>query len=412
MPEENRAPVPAGMAERVPDKRPEPNSYRLALRTEDLYQAAVNACRVTLVRTPPETARAAIAVAKHVRESWRNPATRPKMALDTYREVERLYDTLEERLTAEIHRCAGAVVRDLKDTETARLGRVHVAHLDHGRTGKDADGSAIVQILLLRAVERVIHAQHGWAHFYPALRPRPKRETPAETANLLEEILTEVGRPLDPYYLERLSERPAPAVARALGRDPRFRRIAKSRWGLTDWGLAEYTTIANALDRLIEAASGSILLRTAAHTIARHHNVHGDSVIQAARYNGFAIDEDGTVRPRARPKGPPEGKEPMTGPSIRDVRLAIFRKPRRGRYKIYVVGRRRAANGGVTVRERRIAANGQPFHGFKTLDEARTALATLDLKAEASYLLAATGGTPIPPEEQEIDPGVQATAQA
>ena len=92
----------------------------------------------------------------------------------------------------------------------------------------------------------------------------------------------------------------------------------------------------------------------------------------------------------------------MTTTAAGEVRLAIFRKPRRNRFKVYAVGRPATANGGVSKSEKRIATGDQPFHGFKTLPEAREALETLDIDAETRKFRRWTTGTPIPPEETEV----------
>ena len=72
----------------------------------------------------------------------------------------------------------------------------------------------------------------------------------------------------------------------------------------------------------------------------------------------------------------PEGWRPTW------ARLAIFLKPARGCYKLYAVGESSLEHGG----ERRIAAEGQPHHGFKTLADARRALAEADAAAALAKL--------------------------
>ena len=85
----------------------------------------------------------------------------------------------------------------------------------------------------------------------------------------------------------------------------------------------------------------------------------------------------------------PEGWRPTW------ARLAIFLKPARGRYKLYAVSESSLEHGG----EQRIAADGQPHHGFKTLADARRALAETDPAAELAKLRDYRGHTRTPPGE-------------
>ena len=93
----------------------------------------------------------------------------------------------------------------------------------------------------------------------------------------------------------------------------------------------------------------------------------------------------------------------MTAPTDhRPPRLAIFTKPARRRYKIYVVGRHPHRNSRPNSPEKRVAACDQPFHGFKMLDDARTALSAMNPEKEIEHFLRSARGTVIPANEQEV----------
>ena len=86
------------------------------------------------------------------------------------------------------------------------------------------------------------------------------------------------------------------------------------------------------------------------------------------------------------------------------LRLAVFRKPRRNRYKVYVLGHKgRHVPGPERRPRRRIAVTSQPREGFGTLDEAYACMSRLDMRTELKHFLESTGSR-VPPDEEEIPP--------
>ena len=91
------------------------------------------------------------------------------------------------------------------------------------------------------------------------------------------------------------------------------------------------------------------------------------------------------------------------------MRLVIFRKPARGRFKLYVVFRPKTSGSRPSSIYRRMAVDDQPYHGFRTIDEALAKLDAIEAEpggGRAAFRQAAMSkGSPIPAGEQSIRRG-------
>lgn len=72
--------------------------------------------------------------------------------------------------------------------------------------------------------------------------------------------------------------------------------------------------------------------------------------------------------------------------------LGIYQKPRRSRFKVYVV-----------CGKRRLACLDQPYHGFKTMEEATEFYHTIDQETEFARFVDQKGST-IPSDEVAFRP--------
>lgn len=94
------------------------------------------------------------------------------------------------------------------------------------------------------------------------------------------------------FVAEGRSER---SLANALAADPRFVRVDKQRWALAEWGVGEYTGIADAIRRELDQAGGSLPLGKLVAALTARYDVAESSVRAYASGNPFIV-VDGIVR--------------------------------------------------------------------------------------------------------------------
>ncbi len=208
-------------------------------------------------------------------------------------------ELLAVELEAALYGLAGAMSRDhLCGARTPDECARHIDKFRKGEESADWKAGTLLRRLLPTALRRVQAAQRGWDRYYPGERTRPWGTTTDE----METVLIEAGRPLDTLEIEQ-RVRTSGTTVRLRLQDPRFRRVAKSRWALTVWGLPEYRSIADSLETLIEIAGGELDADTAVRIVARRHDVQETSINAAMDAQGFSVDKHGRLQPpRRRPE--------------------------------------------------------------------------------------------------------------
>ena len=145
-----------------------------------------------------------------------------------------------------------------------------------------------------------------------------------------EVILRALGNPADSEELAReiggnTAER---SLLNALQSDKRFMRVRKNGYGLREWGLEEYSGIANEIAERIERAGGTVELESLVTDMVRCFGVAASSVMMYAEAPRFVLS-NGMVRFR---------EEHEIVPPVNRVRDAcgLFPDPRRHRVHLMV----------------------------------------------------------------------------
>lgn len=91
---------------------------------------------------------------------------------------------------------------------------------------------------------------------------------------------------LPAFVAEGRSER---SLANALAGDPRFVRVDRQRWALADWGVGEYTGIADAIRRQLDQAGGAMPMGQLVAALTARYDVAENSVRAYASGNPFSV---------------------------------------------------------------------------------------------------------------------------
>lgn len=107
------------------------------------------------------------------------------------------------------------------------------------------------------------------------------------------------GRPQTAEEIQSavLSDRATGSIRNAMAADPRFVRVDRDRWGLSEWGFESYTGIRDLIGRRLDAAGGSISLQDLVDELVAAFGVSPSSVSAYASSQPYEVHA-GTVRRR------------------------------------------------------------------------------------------------------------------
>lgn len=93
-------------------------------------------------------------------------------------------------------------------------------------------------------------------------------------------VLSSEGEPLtiDDIAARLPIPRASSSIRNALADDPRFQRVDRELWGLTDWGHDGYTSIRDLIGRAVEAAGGSVSLDSLIEELTSRYSVAASSI--------------------------------------------------------------------------------------------------------------------------------------